>query len=694
MLTKFENKVAIIVISNPPVNSLSLKVRKALFDAVELADSDNEVSAIVIKGNSKIFSAGADIKEFALPLKAPNLPVICDRIENCSKPVVAAIQGSALGGGLEIALASHYRVATSKTKLGLPEVHLGLLPGAGGTQRLPRLVGIEVSIDIISSGLPLNATQSLKVGLIDTLVEDLDQNLLKFVSNIIDSGGKVRPTRNNVEKIKKSNENMALISDFRKRFLENSKYSLAHHKILDCIESTMNLSFDDGLKFENAAFVQLRNMDESKGMIHAFFAERASFKIPEMVHLQPRTLKKIGVIGGGIMGSGITVAAMQAGLDVLMIERDEASLAKVREFVGKVFHQDVENGRLTNDKKEAVMNLYNGSIDYNALYDVDLVIEAVFEDMEIKKSVFKILGEVVPQRTILASTTSYLNIEEIAKVAGRSPAVIGLHFFSPVDLTKILEIVIPKATSESVILTGFELAKKLRKIPVRVGNCHGFIGNRIFSAYADAAGFMMEDGASPYDIDRAVKSFGCSMGPYQMFDLAGLDIGWATRKRQSVTGVSNVRYVQIADRLCELSWFGQKTGRGFYEYTSASPCGAEDTDVLQIIQQERDKKNIKPRKFTDEEIIRRYMAAMVNEGANVLCDGIAFRPSDIDVVKLHGYGFPRYRGGPMKYADTYGLKRILDDLAEFAKEDSIFWTPSPLILDLVKSGKNFDNLNN
>ncbi len=693
VLIKIENAIAIIMVSNPPVNSLGLKVRQGLLDAVQVADDDKEVSAIIIKGDGKTFPVGADIKEFALSSEAPHLPEICDRIENCSKPVVVALHGTALGGGFEIALAGHYRVATAKTKVGLPEVHLGLLPGAGGTQRLPRLAGIYESIDIISSGLPLDAAQALKLGVIDALVEDLDQNLFEFVSNIINNGSKIRRTRDNVEKIQNTKENRALISESRKNLTNNGNAHQAYQKILDCIESTMSLSFADGLKFEIEAFAELRNTDESKGMIHAFFAERASSKIPEIGLVQSRKIKKIGVIGGGTMGSGITIAAMQAGFEILMIERNEDSLAQCRNYVRKSFDRDVEKGRLTKDKKERAMNLYKGSTDYNDLSDVDLVIEAVFEDMEIKKSVFRTLDKVVRKGTILASNTSYLNIDEIAQATERPQDVIGLHFFSPANLMKLLEIVISQDTSESVIASAFELAKRMRKIPVKAGNCDGFIGNRILSVYGDATAFMMEDGASPYEIDRAVRSFGYPMGPYQMFDLAGGDIGWATRKRQSVDRDPKARYVEIADRLCERGWFGKKAGRGFYKYTSSNPRGAEDPEVLDIIRNERDKKNIKPRKFTEKEIIRRYMAAMVNEGANVLSGGFALKPSDIDVVKLYGYGFPRFRGGPMKYADTYGLKRLLNDISEFAKEDPNFWRPAQLILDLVKSGKNFESLN-
>ncbi len=694
VLTIIENKVAIIVISNPPVNSLNLKVRKGLLTAVELADNDNEVLAIVIKGDGKTFPVGADIKEFALPLKAPHLPDICDRIENCSKPVVVALHGTPLGGGFEIALAGHYRIATSNTKVGLPEVHLGLLPGAGGTQRLPRLAGIKASMDIISNGLSIDVSQALKLGVIDALVDDLNKNLCQFVLQVIDSGCVVRRTRDSSEKIQNSIENKTLILEARKKITKNGRSPQTYNKIVDCIEATLNLSFADGLEFESEAFSELRNSDDSKGMIHAFFAERASSKIPEIGRIRPQKLKKMGIIGGGVMGCGITIAAMQTGLEVLMVERDEDSLAKSHKYLRKVFDRDVEKGRLTIDKKEAIMKLYNGSTDYTTLSAVDIVIEAVVEDMEIKKSVFKTLDKAVPKGVVLASNISYLNIDEIAEVTERPQNVIGLHFFSPANLMKLLEIVIPKAASESTIATGFELAKKLGKIPVRVGNCDGFIGNRILSAYANAAAFMMEDGASPYEIDRAVKSFGYPIGLYQMLDFLGGDIGWAARKRQSANRNPNARYVEIADRLCELGWFGKKTGQGFYNYSTRTPHGAEDPKVLKLIQHERDKKNIKSRKFTDVEIIRRYLAAMVNEGANVLYDGFVLRPSDIDVTKLHGYGFPRFRGGPMKYADTYGLKRMLNDLIEFEIEDPIFWKPSPLILELVKSGKNFESLNN
>ena len=692
--TVIKNCIAVVIIDNPPVNSLGAEVRAQLLKAIEVADNDPKISAIVIKGSGNTFPVGADIKEFNLSPQAPHLPHICERIENCFKPVIVALHGTALGGGLEIALAGHYRVAILDTKIGLPEVNLGLLPGAGGTQRLPRLSGIDAALNIISSGRLINLVEALELGIIDALVDDLEKGLNEFVTNLITSNFSVRRTRDMSEKILDNKENRAFIYDARNNLSEDKRTLLANYKIIDCIEATLNLDFDEGLKLEIEKFAELRVTAQSKGLIHAFFAERVSAKVPVADCTKPRIIKKIGVVGGGTMGTGISIALMKAGLKVTMIEKSEANLSKGHTYVHKAFERDVFKGRLSKEKKDEVMDLYSASTDYNALNDVDMVIEAVFEEIEVKKSVFKILDKVVPRTAILASNTSYLDLDEIAKVTQRPQDVIGLHFFSPANLMRLLEIVVPNTVSDDVVATGFALAKKIGKVPVRAGNCDGFIGNRILSVYLDAAAFMIEDGASPYEIDAAVRSFGYSIGPYQMIDFVGGDIGWVTRKRQSLTRASNLRCVEIADRLCERGWFGQKTRRGFYKYDGTDRQGTEDPEVLDIINRERELKRINVRRFSKEEIIRRYLAAMVNEGANVLQEGIALRPSDIDVIKLFGYGFPRYRGGPMKYADTYGLQNVLADLLEFAQEDPIFWKPSPLILDLVKNGRNFDCLNN
>ena len=687
-----EEDLAIISFNNPPVNSLGLAVRKGLVEALNVAESNVNVRAIILIGEGSTFPAGADIKEFGHPPQEPHLPAICDKIEKTKKPVISALHGTALGGGLEIALSSHYRIASEKTKIGLPEVHLGLLPGAGGTQRLPRLAGIVPALKIMTSGKPISSTEALKIGIIDKITEDLLLNAKTFARE--NMGKNNYPITSKIQnKIIDSEENRGAINAFREELQKKARGLLAPQKIVDCVEASLSLKIEDGLKFERNAFSELMTTKQSKALIHAFFAERKSAKIPEIARATHRAISSLGVIGGGTMGSGITVAALNAGLHVKMIEKDKDSIDRGIRNVRKVYERDVEKGRMNLEKKEKILSNYEPSTDMQNLSQVDMVIEAVYEEMEIKKSVFRELDKIAKDGAVLASNTSYLNIDEIASVTKRPQDVIGLHFFSPANIMRLLEIVIPGKVADDVVATGFHLAKRMKKVPVRAGNCDGFIGNRILSIYGEAAGYIMEDGASPYEIDKAIVNFGYPMGPYQMFDLAGGDIGWATRKRKSATRNPKLRYVEISDRLCENGWFGQKTGRGFYRYTEGERRGKEDPEVLDIIRIEREKKGIKPKHFSEEEILRRYLGAMINESAKVIEENMALRPSDIDVTKLYGYGFPRYKGGPMHYADTYGLNKILDDLNAFSEEDPVFWSPSQLIVDLVSSGKNFNSLN-
>ncbi|HZN46073.1 MAG TPA: 3-hydroxyacyl-CoA dehydrogenase NAD-binding domain-containing protein, partial [Ramlibacter sp.] len=458
-------------------------------------------------------------------------------------------------------------------------------------------------------------------------------------------------------------------------------------------EAGLDLPFEEALRNERQLFMQCIDSPQRAGLIHAFFAEREVAKAPETRNAQPRPIASVGVVGGGTMGAGIAVAVLDAGLPVTMVERDEASIARGRANVAKVYEGLVAKGRMSAAGKDQVLSRFRGSTSYADLANVDLVIEAVFEDLEVKKAVFAELDRVCKPGAVVATNTSYLDIDAIAASISRPQDVIGLHFFSPANIMKLLEIVVPAQVSADVVATAFELAKKLKKVPVRAGVCDGFIGNRILAWYRQAADYLVEDGASPYEIDEAVRAFGYPMGPFQVSDLAGGDIGWATRKRKAATRDPRARYVQIADRICERGWFGQKTGRGWYLYPQGARTGTPDPEVLAIVDAERQRAGVKPRRFTGEEIMRRYLAAMVNEGANVVHEGIALRPLDVDVTFLYGYGFPRYRGGPMKYADTVGLDRILADIREFAQEDPQFWQPSPLLVELVAQGRNFDSLN-
>lgn len=691
--TRLDGEVLVVTVNNPPVNALGQAVRADLLAAVEQAAADAAVKAVLIVGEGKAFIAGADIREFGKPAMPPSLPEVCNAIEASGKLVVAAIHGAALGGGLEIALSAHYRLALPKAQLGLPEVNLGLLPGAGGTQRAPRVMGVKAATELMLSGKHLNAKAAVAAGLVDKLVEGDDALAagLAYTRELLAAGGAVRRTRD-IEIADK----MAALADLEALAIETAKKArglFSPMKIIECAKAAVELPFEQGLAKERELFLRCLESPQRQGLIHAFFAEREVSKIPEAKAAAPRAFAKLAIIGGGTMGAGITVAALDAGFPVIMIERDAESIARGQANVEKVYNGLIAKGRMTEEGKAAIMARYTPSTSYDDLKDVDLVIEAVFEDLDVKKAVFKELDRVCKPGSVLATNTSYLDIDAIAASTSRPQDVIGLHFFSPANIMKLLEIVVPAKVSADVVATAFELAKKLKKVPVRAGVCDGFIGNRILAVYKQAADYIMEDGASPYEIDEAVRAFGYPMGPFQVTDLAGGDIGWATRKRRAATRDPKARYVHVADRICERGWFGQKTGRGFYLYPQGARVGQPDPEVLAIVDEERAKKGVTPRKFTPEEIIRRYMASMVNEGAKVVEEGIALRPLDVDVTFISGYGFPRWRGGPLKWADMQGLDKILADIKEFEKEDPLFWKPAALLEKLVAEGKNFDSLN-
>ena len=691
--TRLDGEVLVVSIHNPPVNALGQAVRAGLLAAVEQAAADAAVKALLIVGEGKAFIAGADIREFGKPAMPPSLPEVCNVIEASPKLVVAAIHGPALGGGLEVALSAHYRLALPKALLGLPEVNLGLLPGAGGTQRAPRVMGVKAATELMLSGKHLSAKAAAAAGLVDQLVDgdDVTAAGLAYTRGLLAAGAPVRRTRDIeiTDKVGALAELEALAIDTAKK----ARGLFSPLKIIECAKAAVNLPFEQGLAHERALFVQCLESPQRQGLIHAFFAERETAKIPEAKAAAPRAFAKLAIIGGGTMGAGITVAALDAGYPVIMVERDAESIARGQANVEKVYNGLIAKGRLTEEGKAAIMARYTPSTSYDDLKDVDLVIEAVFEDLEVKKAVFKELDRVCKPGAVLATNTSYLDIDAIADATARPQDVIGLHFFSPANIMKLLEIVVPAKVSADVVATAFELAKKLKKVPVRAGVCDGFIGNRILAVYKQAADYIMEDGASPYEIDAAVRGFGYPMGPFQVTDLAGGDIGWATRKRRAATRDPKARYVEVADRICENGWFGQKTGRGFYLYPQGARVGQPDPEVLAIVDAERAKKGVTPRQFTPEEIMRRYMAAMVNEGAKVVEEGIALRPLDVDVTFISGYGFPRWRGGPMKWADMQGLDKILADIQAFEQEDPLFWKPAALLKKLVAEGKNFDSLN-
>ena len=691
--TAREGRVLVVTIANPPVNALGVAVRQGLAAAIAAAQADDAVAAVLLVGAGKTFIAGADIREFGKPAQPPSLPQVCQGIEECSKPVVAAIHGAALGGGLEVAMSAHYRVALPSAKLGLPEVNLGLLPGAGGTQRAPRLMGAKAAAELMLSGKHLGAPAAMAAGLVDKLAtgDDAKAAGLAYANELLASNAPVRRTRDLA--ISDPQAALAELETLQTETAKKVRGLFSPLKIIECVQAAVQLPFDEGMARERALFLECLDSPQRAGLVHAFFAEREVAKVPEAQAAAPRSIAAIGIVGGGTMGAGITVSALDAGFPVTMVERDAESIARGRAHVEKVYSALVAKGRMSEEAKAAVMARYTGSTRYSDLADADLVIEAVFEDLEVKKTVFRELDRVCKPGAVLATNTSYLDIDAIADATRRPQDVIGLHFFSPANIMKLLEIVVPTKVSADVVSTAFALAKKLKKVPVRAGVCDGFIGNRILAVYKQAADHLMEDGASPYEIDEAVRGFGFAMGPFQVTDLAGGDIGWATRKRRAATRDPEARYVQVADRLCERGWFGQKTGRGFYLYPQGARVGQSDPEVLAIVDAERERAGVAPRHFTADEIVRRYMAAMVNEGANVVHEGIALRPLDVDVTFVSGYGFPRYRGGPMKWADSVGLDKILDDINAFAKEDPLFWKPSPLLVGLVQQGLTFDSLN-
>jgi len=689
-----QSDVACICIDNPPVNALSSAVRAGLLEAVRAADADPAVRAIVLVGQGANFIAGADIREFGQAPQPPSLPEVCNRVEACAKPVIAALRGAALGGGLEIALAAHYRVALGDARLGLPEVQLGLMPGAGGTVRAPLLIGAAAALDLMLSGRHVQPKEALALGLVDRLAEGEDALAagLAWAQALLAQGAGVRRTRD-AQGLADRAAAQAAIDAARADVGKKSRGLFSPQKIVEAVQTTLDQPVDEAIRREREAFLACIDSPQRAGLIHAFFAEREVAKVPEAKAAASRTLEHVGIVGGGTMGAGIAVAALDAGLPVVMVERDEACIARGRANVEKVYDGLIAKGRMTAQAKAAVMARFSGSTDYAAFGDVDLVIEAVFEDIEVKKAVFAELDRVCKPGAVLATNTSYLDIDAIAASISRPQDVIGLHFFSPANIMKLLEIVVPARVAPDVVATAFALARRMKKVPVRAGVCDGFIGNRILAVYRQAADHVMEDGASPYAIDAALRAFGFPMGPFQVSDLAGGDIGWATRKRKAATRDPKARYVQIADRICERGWFGQKTGRGWYVYPQGARAGQEDPQVLAIVDAERRRAGIAPRPFSAEEILDRYMAAMVNEGANVVHQGIALRPLDVDVTFVHGYGFPRHRGGPMKYADTVGLPKVLADIRRFAQEDPLFWQPSPLLVQLVAEGRDFASLN-
>jgi 3-hydroxyacyl-CoA dehydrogenase len=680
-----EDGIAVITIDNPPVNAMSHAVRQSLFDAIQSIAGDAAVKGAILACAGKTFVAGADIREFGKPPEPPMLRDLIAAVEALAKPVVAAIHGTALGGGFELALGCHYRVMDAKAFVGLPEVTLGIIPGAGGTQRLPRLIGMAPAIDMITSGRRVDAAECLKLGIADTVAEI---DLLAAARNILTAkAGTPLPRLSQRRLPSSAPESFAAA---RKQLAERSRGQASPVRAIDLLTETAGMSFDAGMAREAEVFAELRDSRQARALRYVFFAERQIAKIPE-ADAQPMAVAQLGVVGGGLMGTGIAAAALLAGLPVTLIERDQATAKIAGERTMGLLKSSLERGKLTPTEYDAIASdRLRTSASYTDLASVDLVIEAAFEDMTVKQTIFSALDETTKPEAILASNTSYLDVGVIAQSTLRPHKVIGLHFFSPAHIMKLMEVVVPQGAAAETVVTGFALARKLGKTAVRAGVCDGFIGNRILSAYRKQAEYMMEDGASPAEVDAAFHRIGLPMGVFEMQDMAGLDIVWANRKALAPSRDPQERYVRIVDLICERGRFGRKTGSGYYNYATKPP--APDAETLAIIAEERRRKGVKPRHFTVDEIMDRILLAMINEGARILEEGTALRPGDIDVVMVNGYGFPRWRGGPMFIADEIGMPEILRRIEIQAKDDAFFWKPSGLLTRLAETGGTFESL--
>jgi 3-hydroxyacyl-CoA dehydrogenase len=687
-----QGAVAVIVLKNPPVNALRLGLRAAIADGLERATSDESIRAVVIVGTGTAFCGGADVAEFgsSAMFASPSLADLFALIENSPKPVIAAVNGLALGGGLELALACHYRVATASAQIGMPEVKLGLLPGAGGTQRLPRLVGVERALNMIVSGNPVSARDLAATELLDSTSDgDALPAARAFAEHVI--AGKLPLKKARDAKIHFPGAE-AFLDFARGAIVPLAKNYPAPLKCVDAVEAAVLKPFDEGMKIEAGLFIELLNTPESKALRHAFFAMRAAAKIPDVPSTTPlRAIKTVAVIGAGTMGGGIAMNFANAGIPVTVLETTQAALDKGLGTVRKNYESTLKKGRLTQEEFDKRVKRITGTLSYDDLKSADLIIEAVFEDMQVKKQVFEKLDKVVRSGAILASNTSTLDVNKIADFTQRPQDVIGLHFFSPANVSKLLEIVRGAKTAKDVVATSMAVSKQIKKVGVMSGVCDGFIGNRMMNAYFRQMELLLDVGALPQQIDKAMEQFGFAMGPFRVSDLAGNDILWYIRKRLYLEYPDRV-FSKTPDRICELARFGQKTGAGWYDYKAGDRAANPSELVTKIVLEESAKLGIQRRKISDPEIVERALYSLINEGARILEEGIALRASDIDVVYLTGYGFPDFRGGPLFYADTVGLPNILRSMREFARGyQPDAWEPAPLLKNLASEGKTFAN---
>ncbi len=684
--------IAVITMSNPPVNGLGHALRTGIMDGLKKAEGDAAVKAVVLVGSAKAFSGGADIREFNTPksFAKPSLPEIVAALDETKKPVVAAIGGFAMGGGFELALGCHYRVAAPKAQLALPEVKLGILPGAGGTQRLPRVIPMAEAVTLMTSGNPMPAEKGKALGAIDEIVQgELLDGALGYAKKLVAEGKGARRIRD--MKAKLDGEPKKFFDGVRAEVAKASKGYPAPLEIVACAEAAVSLPFDQGIAAERKGFEKLVETSESKALRHMFFAERQTSKIPGVPEeTKAREVKSAAIIGAGTMGGGIAMSFVNVGIPVTLIEQKQDALDRGIATIKKNYANTVSKGRLKQEDMDKRVAMITPALELAAAKDADIVIEAVFERMDVKQDIFRKLDATMKPGAILATNTSTLDVDAIAAVTKRPQDVIGTHFFSPANVMRLLEVVRGKKTANDVLVTTMKLGKAIRKVPVVSGVCDGFIGNRMIEKYGQQSLFLIDEGCSPQQVDAAVQKWGMAMGPFTMNDMAGLDIGWEIRKRR-YSERPDFRYSKVGDRVCELGRFGQKTGKGWYLYEKGNRKPIPDPEIDKLIEAYRKEIGVKPRQVSDEEIVERLIYALVNEAALILEEGIALRASDIDMVYLTGYGFPPYRGGPMFYADTVGLPKVLASIEKFKKGYmGEVWKPAPLLVKLAKEGKRFN----
>ncbi|WP_313090331.1 3-hydroxyacyl-CoA dehydrogenase NAD-binding domain-containing protein [Stutzerimonas nitrititolerans] len=684
------DEIALIIADNPPVNALGQAVRQGLLQAFQAAEADPQVRAVVLVCEGSTFFAGADIKEFGKPPVAPSLPEVIDVIEGCSKPSVAVIHGTALGGGLEVALGCHYRIARTDARVGLPEVKLGLLPGAGGTQRLPRLAGVAKALDMILSGAPVEAKEACEHQLVDELFEgDLMDAGLAYARRLLQEGRGVRRSGEQTHGLE-GTDNAALIAARHAEVVKRSPGLFSPLRCIAAVEAATRLPLAEGLERERELFLECLNSPQRAALVHAFFAERQATKIADLpVDTRPREIRTAAVIGGGTMGVGIALCFANAGVPVKLLEVGDEALQRALQRARDTYATSVKRGSLSEAAMVQRLALIEGITDYAALADVDLVVEAVFEDMAVKQQVFERLDAVCKPGAILASNTSSLDLNAIAAFTRRPEDVVGLHFFSPANVMRLLEVVRGARTSHEVLASAMAIGRKLKKVAVVVGVCDGFVGNRMLFQYGREAEFLLEEGATPQQVDAALRNFGMAMGPFAVRDLAGLDIGQAIRKRQRAILPAHLEFPTVADRLCAAGMLGQKTGVGYYRYEPGNRTPLENPELASMLAAASREKGIERRELDERYIVERTLYSLVNEGAKILEEGIAQRSSDIDLIYLNGYGFPAWRGGPMFYADSVGLDRVLATIRELHARCGEWWKPAPLLEKLAAEGRTF-----